>query len=617
MPSRAARSLVAFCLPLLLFTAWSAGAQPAFRVADLNPTVVQHSSTIFAQQRLTAFGNEFFFVADDGGIHGAELWRSDGTLAGTGVLKDICPGACSSSPGALTVSNGALFFAANDGVHGPELWRSDGTAEGTAMLTEILPGSPGSWASDLVDADGVLYFFADDGVHGRELWTSDGTAAGTHLVKDIAPGTGWNNGRFLATSGHRLLFAAAYGAQGSAPWVSDGTEEGTVMVADIRPGANAVDPHYDPLISGRDAAPAPQGGFLFAADDGTGTALWLTDGTPGGTARLSAAASPHEMTVFQGTVYFAASDSAAGVELWKSDGTAAGTVRVKDLQAGAGGGDPRELTVAGTRLFFRANDGAHGAELWKSDGSAAGTVQVADLNPGAADAFPFTSGFPMRYQLSAFGGELTFFAHDIYSLQLWRTDGATTTKLNTVGVPGDIPYFEKDTVALGGHVYFLAGTWGTEIWASDGTPAGARSLMDVATSTSSIQTYNGKAQPGTFVPAGDQLFFVATSGSPLFDPWKTDGTPGGTSRIASLPSGESLYRLHPWGNGAILLTSQGIWSSDGTANGTRMLGTGSPSGSPAALNGALFYIAYDPGSGTQRLWKTDGTPAGTSPLALL
>ena len=242
---------------------------------------------------------------------------------------------------------------------------------------------------------------------------------------------------------------------------------------------------------------------------------------------------------------------------------------------------------------------------------------MADLNPGAADAFPFTSGFPMRYQLSAFGGELTFFAYDIYSFQLWRTDGVTTTKLNAVGMPAYIPYFEKDTVALGGHVYFLAGTWGTEIWSSDGTPAGARSLMDVATSTSSIQTYNGKAQPGTLVPAGDQLFFVATSGSPLFDPWKTDGTPGGTSRIASLPSGESLYRLHPWGNGAILLTSQGIWSSDGTANGTRMLGTGSPSGSPAALNGALFYIAYDPGSGTQRLWKTDGTPAGTSPLALL
>src|SRR4029077_12655820 len=120
--------------------------------------------------------------------------------------------------------------------------------------------------------------------------------------------------RFLATSGQRLLFGVSYGASGSEPWVSDGTEAGTVQVAGIRAGAaNAIDLNYDPLVSGTDAAPAPQGGFLFAADDGTGTALWYTDGLAGGTTtRLANAFSPHGMAVFQNAVYFAASDPAAG-----------------------------------------------------------------------------------------------------------------------------------------------------------------------------------------------------------------------------------------------------------------------------------------------------------------
>ena len=616
MPSRAARFLVAFCFPLMLLTAWSVGAQPAFRVADLNTAVAQHPSWIYTHQKLVALGSQFFFVADDVGAYGAEIWRSDGTLAGTRLLADVCPGSCSSLPSSLTISNGTLFFTADDGVHGRELWKSNGTPEGTAMVAEIVPGRS-TWISDLIDADGVLFFFAADGVHGYELWTSDGTTAGTHLVKDIAPGSNWINGRFMATSGHRLLFAAYYGTQWPAPWVSDGTEEGTVMVADIRPGANAVDPNYDPLISGPDAAPAPQGGFLFAADDGTGTALWLTDGTPGGTARLSAAASPHEMTVFQGAVYFAASDP-TGVELWKSDGTALGTVQVKDVRAGAGSSEPRELTVAGIRLFFRANDGAHGAELWKSDGSTAGTVQVANLNPGAADAFPVTPGVPMRYQLSPFGGELTFFAYDgSNSLHLWRTEGVATTRLTTTttNLANHIPYFDKNAVTLGGRVYFLAGGWGTQIWSSDGTPEGTRSLKEVTTSTSSVEIVNGKAPAGALAPVGNHLFFAATTGSPLFEPWKTDGTPGGTSQIANLPLDQTLYGFRPWDGGAVFLTNLEVWSTDGTANGTQTIGPGFAFGNLPALNGSLFYIVYDRASGMQKLWKTDGTPGGTSPVA--
>ena len=620
-------------LPLTIFgllgllSVLPAQAQPAHLVADLNTTVPLHQSGTYdygQYGQLVSLGNAFFFAANDN-AYGAEVWRSDGTPAGTRLLKDICPGACSSRPRSLIVSNGALFFLADDGYHGEELWKSDGTAEGTVRMTDAFQ-RPLSWIGSLTDAGGVLFFFAQDDVHGAELWTSDGTPAGTHVVRDIVPGTnGISWGRMLATSGRRLLFAVDDRSHGIQPWASDGTAAGTLPLAG-RPGGDFIQRSYDPLASGQDAAPAPDGGFLFAGDDGTGTALWHTDGTPGGTVRLSNAAFPHEMTAFQGAVCFVASDSATGSELWKSDGTAAGTLRVADIRPGSGGSDPRELTVAGNRLYFRATDGVHGAELWRSDGTAAGTLLARDLNPGPGDAFPLSpsGSLPYRYQLSAFAGGLIFFSFDGggSDLQLWWTDGVTTTKLATTPASSAanlILAAPRDTITVGGRFYFLSGPIGSEIWSSDGTPAGTQRLVDVASHTSSLKLFDGRAEPHAFGPAGNQLFFAATDGVSPMALWKTDGTAAGTSQVANLPSVETPYQFSPWNGGVVFLTNLAMWASDGTANGTLRLATGSPGGSLPVLGGSLFYFAFDfPNSLLpERLDKTNGTPGGTVPVAAL
>ena len=103
------------------------------------------------------------------------------------MVKDIDPGSAGSIPQDLTKVNGTLYFTANDGAHGIELWKSDGTAAGTVMVKDIGHGSTDSPTS-LTNVNGTLYFAADDGVHGAELWKSDGTAAGTVMVEDIDPG---------------------------------------------------------------------------------------------------------------------------------------------------------------------------------------------------------------------------------------------------------------------------------------------------------------------------------------------------------------------------------------------------------------------------------------------
>ena len=88
----------------------------------------------------------------------------------------------------LTNVDGTLYFEASNATDGFELWKSDGTAAGTVMVKDINPGPDGSNPSDLTNVNGTLYFEANDGPNGAELWKSDGTAAGTVMVKDIDPG---------------------------------------------------------------------------------------------------------------------------------------------------------------------------------------------------------------------------------------------------------------------------------------------------------------------------------------------------------------------------------------------------------------------------------------------
>ena len=143
---------------------------------------------------IVAVGSTAFFTATTP-QHGLELWKSDGTEAGTILVKDIRAGSLGSNilsyppPSSwLTNVGGTLFFVANDGGTGTELWKSDGTEAGTVRVKDIRAGLDSSSPSLLTNVGGTLFFVAHDGVTGAELWKSDGTEAGTVLVKDTRPG---------------------------------------------------------------------------------------------------------------------------------------------------------------------------------------------------------------------------------------------------------------------------------------------------------------------------------------------------------------------------------------------------------------------------------------------
>ena len=223
---------------------------------------------------LRALGNALLFSRTEC-EHGNELWRSDGTAAGTGLVADICPGACSSivatqggnsDQGDLVVADSALFFVADDGVHGRELWRSDGTAAGTVLVADLAPGAAGATVM-LLGAVGDLALFAfDDGAHGVEPWVSDGTASGTRLLADLNPGPRGSWPGDALAAGDAIYFAASDDPHGRELWRTDGTAAGTVLLGDVSPGPSSSSPI---LVAVTDDL------VYFHADDGVhGTELW-------------------------------------------------------------------------------------------------------------------------------------------------------------------------------------------------------------------------------------------------------------------------------------------------------------------------------------------------------
>jgi ELWxxDGT repeat protein len=469
-------------------------------------------------------GSKFFFWGST--QDGIELWSTDGTSAGTAMVRNINTSITgtpnfNTSPQSSIEMNGYSYFAAGSSDHGMELWKSNGTSAGTAMVKDIWPGKGPSSPQNLFKHGGYIYFSANDGTHGTELWRTDGSESGTVLVKDINLGNSGSNPTRFTLSNNYIYFTAYSATTGNELWRTDGTEAGTTLVLDLVSGpANGFTASEG--ITLNDEA-------FFIAGIGAGNSLGITSGTKlikvNGTSNTVSEPSSiitfaQDIALSGNTLYIGGRNAANQTILWKSvNGGAVEQVKLLSNTAVT----VFQLTHCGGKLYFSASDGSSGFEPWVSDGSEAGTFILKDINPGSGNSNP--------YQYVFFRGKVIFTASSfmgtgVNNSEIYITDGtqAGTYLLKDIqpGAPGSRPSGGAMIEYPANKLLFTAsdGVSGTELWQSDGTSEGTTLLQDFNSGSG-----DGFNFPGILINfptehvlnrVGDGLIFFARNASTGF-----------------------------------------------------------------------------------------------------
>ncbi len=502
-----------------------------------------------AQQRVVEMGGALYFTVHDG-THGWELWRSDGTLGGSYLVKDIRGEDCFMATDPETGDQyqdctnwGSIFDVSWDGIFNdveivagkdrifftashemwaasnggfPQLWVSDGTEEGTNLVVDLwegwdydcngcefdyagttelvlIPGAGNSPDRVVFTAIKAIAGIGEEGYpSGEELWISDGTATGTRIIANIEPETSsWVDGNGIT--------------QCCADW--DGSVPRDIVFKGNQVWFTAQTESY-----GREfyRFGLELGGGLFLIKD-------INQGTEG--------SNPMHLTAGSGGMYLSANDGINGQELHYSQGDSFSTNMVKDIWPGLNNSsNPMWLTKIGSQMIFSADDGENGRELWITDNTEEGTRMIKDINPGNNSSNP--TG-PMKEM----GGYLYFSANDgVHGWELWRTDGTEigTTMVSDINDGensslswGSTAHWHGEyTLAHNGYFYFSAndGERGEELWRTDGTESGTELIVDV-------NIGDDGSWPWWLTVMGDKIYYTAWDGDQrqLWHYWENPG----------------------------------------------------------------------------------------------
>lgn len=551
----------------------------------------------------------FFYVGD---VMPQGVYHTDGTVLGTVRLTDP-PLLSVHDPGEdwIAFLGGDAIIAIRLAGPGHVLYRSDGTVAGTQLLKDFHPTASGLPADlgDALEWNGKLYFNGGVSLSKRKLYETDGTPAGTKavLLGSSIPSEPWDmllyNGslRFTAETqfGGRELFKydgvnmTQITGIGIGAYVGAGPEltqvGGIMFYVDAEPASSRLIVSYDSGVGTFPVVGAPEGTFEHPIGHLTPTAdakLLFTGPSPSGHAAL-----------------------------WIVDPVGLVVTMIAELDGAAGtyGSEASDPVRIGTDLYFSAGK-AFERRLWRIGHDlvptevAAGALLDVREGPDLVELSDQVALFLLG-ATAAFGAE---------PYVLNNASGVLTALGDLSPGPASTHIWAQRT--LGGELYFIAetdqggGGQQTHLYRTDGTAAGTV-LVHAA------------AQGRVLEVVGDKLLFLNEAPATGKEPWLTDGTPGGAALLADLnpgPGSSLLATPYPLGDKLLFVAapsgSQGtLHVTDGTLAGTLPLGPAQ--GAQLALapsagfggvvwNGELYIQLTDPATGAE-LWKSGGTPATT------
>lgn len=207
------------------------------------------------------FVGETFLFSYDGG----QLWRTRGTIESAEMIKDF--GASAIYMGYVSTQSYGVLQAHTAGT-GNEPWVTDGTSAGTKLLKDIMPSTASSYPAEFFDAGSYTLFIAGSPGAGDEIWVTRGTPSSTQMLKNLNPGNKSTYIFSFARLGNKVVFSAYVSGGGQSRdrlYITDGTPEGTELLSSFAEPTGEF---------------AAIGDTLLFADRGTGTSdeLWATKG---------------------------------------------------------------------------------------------------------------------------------------------------------------------------------------------------------------------------------------------------------------------------------------------------------------------------------------------------
>ena len=519
---------------------------------------------------------------------GDALWKTNGTT--TTFVSSL---SVANGPSALA-GQSAIFASINYATYAQTIWRAD------TQLQSVMAVPNGLFATQFVSTGSLVYFtLYNSSSFQQQLWRTDGSPAGTFMI----------HGSFF---GESAAAAQLYFTTEGKLWRTDGSLAGTVPIASSLPGASAtfaatpmgVLANGTVIAAGQPLNPPQVPNQSFSG-------VWSVDGT-NTTFLANVPNFNRPKGIATGNLFVFGSDD----EVWRTDGTVGGTWKLADW-SGDSGYTIWPMAVVGSTVFFSASDPVYGWELRKTDGTVANTVLVKDI---AATTF---ASYPRG--LRALNGGVVFAAQSEGDTStsngrvedLWFSDG---TEAGTQKILSHVTTTER--TACGGRLYFThdggAGV-GFELWSTNGTAAGTGMVRDLYPGSGT--EYPNSGSPYWFACVDDRLYFYGRSESGM-TLWRSDGTPAGTLPVYTFgPYGEELaIGPSPYGHGmffGVRANYKGeLWASDGTPGGTQKV-----KALPYDLDSyygmlvAGYHAYFTVRDNQSNLWKTDGTAAGTVPVA--